>query len=83
MAVAEMGLGLNMLPMARNYPLLSMEVQQNGSDQLYDRPPRDQQQAQNPQQQPRQAQMGKQMAGAFCGRVGQMTKEQPWMPGAM
>jgi hypothetical protein len=25
----------------------------------------------------------KQMEGAFCRRAGQMTKEQPWMPGAM
>jgi uncharacterized phage infection (PIP) family protein YhgE len=51
MEVAEMGLVVNLLPMARNYSsLLSIEVQQSGVDKLYDNPPRDQQQA-------RQAQM--------------------------
>jgi hypothetical protein len=52
MAVAEMELVVNLLPMARNYSsLLSIEVQQSGVDKLYDNPPRDQ------QQQARQAQM--------------------------
>jgi hypothetical protein len=51
MAVAEMGLVVNLLPMGRNYSsLLSIEVQQSGVDKLYDNAPRDQQQA-------RQAQM--------------------------
>ncbi len=51
MAVAEMGLAVNLLPMARNYSsLLSIEVQQSGVDKLHDNRPRDQQQA-------RQAQM--------------------------
>ncbi|CAK9199377.1 unnamed protein product [Sphagnum troendelagicum] len=47
-----------------------MEVQQNGSDQLYDRPPRDQQQAQNPQQQPRQAQMAEANGGGVLRESG-------------
>jgi hypothetical protein len=53
-----MGLGLNMLPIARNYPLLSVDVvQQNGGDKLYDKAtPRDQQQQQQGAQQKTQQQ---------------------------
>jgi hypothetical protein len=73
MAVAEMGLGLNMLPIARNYPLLSVDVvQQNGGDKLYDiATPRDQQQGgqQKTQQQQQQQQMQAQVPQANGGGV--------------
>jgi hypothetical protein len=73
MAVAEMGLGLNMLPIARNYPLLSVDVvQQNGGDKLYDKAtPRDQQQGgqQKTQQQQQQQQMQVQVPQANGGGV--------------
>jgi hypothetical protein len=73
MAVAEMGLGLNMLPIARNYPLLSVDVvQQNGGDKLYDKAtPRDQQQGgqQKTQQQQQQQQMQAQVPQANGGGV--------------
>jgi hypothetical protein len=66
MAVAEMGLGLNMLPIARNYPLLSMDVvQQNGGDKLYDKAtPRDQQQGAQQKTQQQQQQMQAQVPQA-------------------
>jgi len=73
MAGAEMGLGLNMLPIARNYPLLSVDVvQQNGGDKLYDiATPRDQQQGgqQKTQQQQQQQQMQAQVPQANGGGV--------------
>jgi hypothetical protein len=73
MAVAELGWGLNMLPIARNYPLLSVDVvQQNGGDKLYDKAtPRDQQQGgqQKTQQQQQQQQMQAQVPQANGGGV--------------
>jgi hypothetical protein len=68
-----MGLGLNMLPIARNYPLLSVDVvQQNGGDKLFDKAtPRDQQQGgqqKTQQQQQMQAQVPQANGGGVVVR---------------